>query len=108
MAVKKISEFTELLNIQDDDIFLVERDGAGYSVKASVLKQYIGAGGGDTPEDPDTNSITGQLTERLVRAIHQERLLASMISWRRMELKKKAVECFQFQAFLVRRRVRIV
>ena len=45
MAIKKISEFTELSSIQDDDVFLVERDGAGYSVKASVLKQYFGTGG---------------------------------------------------------------
>ena len=61
MAVKKISEFTELLNIQDDDVLLIERDGAGYSVKASVLKQYFSTGGGGIPEDPDT--FTVEITE---------------------------------------------
>lgn len=42
MAIKKVSEFTEITSLQDNDMFLVERNGEGFFIKASTLKSYFG------------------------------------------------------------------
>lgn len=46
MAIKKISEFEEVLNLNDADMILIERNGEAKSIKAINLKKYFGSGTG--------------------------------------------------------------
>ena len=50
MAIKKISEFTEITALNDNDLFLIERNGEAKYIKAVSSKKYFGSGGGDEPE----------------------------------------------------------
>ena len=50
MAIKKISEFTEITALDDNDLFLIERNGKAKYIKAVSSKKYFGSGGGDEPE----------------------------------------------------------
>lgn len=48
MAIKKVSEFTEITSLQDNDMLLVERNGEGFFIKASTLKSYFGGSSEET------------------------------------------------------------
>lgn len=56
MATKKISEFTTLGSLSDNDILPVVSGGANKKVTASVLKTYAQAGGGGNPFDQNLNT----------------------------------------------------
>ena len=52
MAIKKISEFTEITALEDNDLFLIERNGEAKYIKASAMKTYFGDGGGGGGDEP--------------------------------------------------------
>lgn len=58
MAIKKISEFSELSSISDNDVLILERDNAGYSIKASNLKSYFGGGEGTSEPTGYIDKVT--------------------------------------------------
>ena len=58
MAIKKVSEFTELTSLQDNDMFLVERNGEGFFIKASTLKSYFGS----EEQDASITFVNNKLT----------------------------------------------
>lgn len=58
MGYKKVSEFEEIFNIKDSDMFLIDRGGQPKAIKAINMMKYFGSGGGGGAEPSGTLSIT--------------------------------------------------
>lgn len=58
MAIKKISEFTEITSLDDNDLFLIERNGEAKYSKAVSLKKYFGS----EEQDASITFVNNKLT----------------------------------------------
>lgn len=58
MGYKKVSDFEEIFNIKDSDMFLIDRGGQPKAIKAINMMKYFGSGGGGGAEPSGTLSIT--------------------------------------------------
>ena len=58
MGYKKVSEFEEIFNIKDSDMFLIDRGGQPKAIKAINMMKYFGSGGGGGAEPSGILSIT--------------------------------------------------